>query len=191
MAGRKLPKTLSRDEVEALMARPNVDCPTGLRNRAMLALMHRSGLRVSELCGLELRDVKWQERQLHLRPEITKGRVEAVAYLDASSLELLERWKAIRRHYAARRPHLFTTLRGGPVDRRYVWEMVARYARKAGIERPVWPHVLRHTYASELLAEGFTVREVQHLLRHADIRTTSIYLHLMDADLARKIASRA
>lgn len=191
MAPRRLPKTLTADEVAALKARPNLAAPTGLRNRCLLEVMHRCGLRVSEACGLHLRDVRWREHQIHLRPEITKGEKEAVVYLDPSTQALLERWKDVRRHYAAGSPWLFTTLKGGPVDRHYVWEMVRRYARRAGIERGVHPHVLRHTYATELLAEGFNVVEVQRLLRHSDIRTTTLYLHLRDEDLARKVSSRA
>ena len=87
-------------------------------------------------------------------------------------------------------PDLFTTLKGGPVSRHYVWEMVSRYARRAGIERPVWPHLLRHTYACDLLGEGFTIAEVQRLMRHADLRTTAIYLHVRDEDLAAKVRRR-
>jgi integrase/recombinase XerD len=190
MAGRQLPKTLNADELDALMARPNLNAPTGLRNRAILALLHRCGLRASEACGLHLRDVDWREASIRIRPEVAKGGREAVVYLDPATLELLERWKTVRRRYAAGRPHLFTTLKGGPVDRRYVWEMVARYARRAGIDRPVWPHMLRHTFATDLLREGFTIADVQRLMRHADLRTTAIYLHVHDEDLAAKVRRR-
>ena len=190
MPPRHLPKTLSAAEVELLMARPNLEAPTGLRNRCMLALMHRCGLRVSETCGLYLRDIDWSGKQIHLRPEIAKGGVEGFAYLDDPTIALLERWKDRRRAYAARKPHLFTTLQGGAVDRRYVWEMVGRYAKRAGIEKHVTPHMLRHTFATELLRDGFNVREVQQLLRHADIRTTVTYTHIFEADLARKIGDR-
>ena len=190
MAGRELPKTLTREEVDALMARPNTDCPTGLRNRAMLALMHRAGLRVSEVCGLHVRDVDWREGRLHLRAEITKGGREAWLPLDPPTLEWLVRWKAERRRHAAGRPHLFTTLKGGPLGRKYVWEMVSRYARRAGVKH-THPHMLRHTFASELLAEGtFNLREVQELCRHADVRTTQIYTPVQDAELARKVRAR-
>lgn len=187
---RELPKTLSAEEIQALMAAPNLAAPTGLRNRCMLELMHRCGLRVSEACGLYLRDVHWGEGTIHLRPEVAKGGVEATAYLDPKSEALLERWKNERRRYAARKPHLFTTLQGGPVDRRYCWSMIRRCARRAGIERGVHPHMLRHTYATELLRDGFNLREVQQLLRHADIRTTTIYTHLFEAELHRKVRGR-
>lgn len=190
MAGRELPKTLTSDEVAALMERCNLAAPTGLRDRAMLELMHRAGLRVSEVCGLHLRDVDWRQGTVHIRPEVGKGGKEAVQPLDRQTLDLLERWKAVRRAYAAGRPHLFTTLKGGPVSRHRVWEMTARRARRAGIDRPVWPHMLRHTYATELLRDGFNVVEVQRLMRHSDIRTTTVYLHLHDAELSAKVRRR-
>lgn len=189
-SARKLPQTLSKDEVAALMLRPNLNCPTGLRNMCLLLLMHRSGLRVSEACGVYLRDVRWSERRLHIRGAVAKGGREAWVSLDDLTLPMLERWKAIRRQYAGPSPWLFTTLKGNQIDRRYVWEMVRRYAGKAGIEKQVWPHMLRHTFATELLGEGFNIREVQELLRHSNVQTTSIYLHVQDAELHAKIRRR-
>jgi integrase/recombinase XerD len=184
----ELPKVLTPAERDALLAVPNLEAPTGLRNRCILELMVGSGLRVSETCALQLRDVHWGEGTIHLRSAITKGGKEATAYAGRRAEALLERWKIERRQYAARRPHLFTTLEGGPVDRRYVWSMVRRYARRAGIDHPVWPHMLRHTYATDLLRSGrFNLVEVQHLMRHDDVRTTTIYTHLVDGELLRKI----
>lgn len=187
--GRELPKTLTREQVEALMAMPNLACPTGLRDRALMELMYRAGLRVSECCGLQLRDWRRREGQIHLRPEVAKGGREAFAYLDPIAEQFLTRWVEVRRRHAARRPHLFTTLRGGPLDRRDVWRMVVRRARKAGIGH-AHPHMLRHSFATSLLAEGFNVREVQRLLRHADLRTTTIYLEIREQELAEKIRRR-
>lgn len=189
MARRDLPKTLTAEEVEALMARPNLAAPTGLRDRAMLELMYRNGLRVSEVCGLHLRDWRVRDRQLHLRPEVAKGGREAFLPLDLIAEGFLERWKAVRRRYAAGKPQLFTTLAGHPVDRRDVWAMVARRARRAGISH-AHPHMLRHTFATELLRDGFSIREVQKLMRHADIRTTAIYLEVRDEELAEKVRRR-
>lgn len=187
---KRLPKVFTSEEIKALMAAPNLRAPTGLRDRCMLEVMYRCGLRVGEVCGLNLRDVHWSEGQIHLRPEIAKGGKEAVAYMDPGTEALLQQWVAVRSRYAARRPHLFTTLQGDPVDRRCVWAMLRRRACKAGIDRPVNPHMLRHTYATDLLREGFDVREVQELLRHSDIRTTVLYTHLYEADLHRKIRAR-
>jgi integrase/recombinase XerD len=190
MAGRHLPKTLTDDELDRLLARPNLGCPTGLRNRAILAVLHRCGLRASEACGLHLRDVDWKAGEIRVRAEVAKGGREAVVYMDSSTQEWLERWKLERRKHANGEPWLFCTLKGRQLDRRYIWEMVSRYARKAGIEDPVWPHRLRHTYATSLLSEGFNIEEVRRLMRHARLETTAIYLEVRDKDLREKVRNR-
>ena len=192
-AMRKLPKTILSAELEQLLATPNLDTPTGLRDRCMIELMVRAGLRVSEVCGLHLRDLDWSEGELRLRPEVTKGSKEAVVYLDETTLELLARWKTTRARYAAGKPHLFVCVRsaqrGEPLDRRRVWAMIDRRSRKAAIEH-AWPHKLRHTFATTLLGEGFTIRDVQELMRHSDIRTTAIYLSVRNEDLKTKMRGR-
>lgn len=190
MAKRKLPKTLSRAEARALLDQPNLNAPTGLRDRCLLELMYRGGMRVSEPCKVRLRDYRPAERQLLIRDDVGKGGVEGTVYLEEETFRFLELWKATRRGYANGSPLLFVTLTGNQLSRRDVWEMVRRRAAKAGIEKPVHPHMLRHTYASELLADGFTLLEVQKLLRHADIRTTAIYLHVTDRELAAKVSGR-
>ncbi|HWF25148.1 MAG TPA: tyrosine-type recombinase/integrase [Solirubrobacteraceae bacterium] len=192
---RKLPKTLSAAEAHRLMEMPNLAVPTGIRDRSILELMHRCGLRVSEACGLHLRDVDWAAGEIRIRPEIAKGGREAIVYLDEQTRAGLERWKLARRPFGAGRPHLFVCVRGAqrgdPLTRRGVYKMVRRRALKAGIDRPVWPHMLRHSYATELLGEGFNIREVQKLMRHSDIRTTAIYLEVRDEQLREKIRRRA
>lgn len=187
---RTLPKILTTEQLEALLARPNIGCPTGLRNRAILELLAGAGLRASEVCGVYLRDVDWEHRRLRIRAEVGKGGREAVLPLDERTFSWLERWKPERRHHAKGNPWLFVTLKGTQLGRRYVWAMVSRYARKAGIEEPVWPHRLRHTYATELLRDGFDLREVQELMRHADVRTTMIYTHVSPERLAAKVRAR-
>jgi integrase/recombinase XerD len=189
MRGRTLPKTLSSAEVSALMGACNLNCPTGLRDRALLEVMHRCGLRVSECCGLAVRDVRWKERAVHLSSEVAKGGREAVVYLDEPTTAMLRRWVDVRRPFAAGKPHLFTTLAGGPLSRQSVWQMTQRRARRAAIAH-AHPHMLRHTFATELLAEGFSILEVQRLMRHSDLRTTAIYLHVHDEQLAAKVRGR-
>jgi integrase/recombinase XerD len=130
---------------------------------------------VTETCGLYLRDIDFREGELHIRPEISKGRKEAHLYLGDSTVQLLELWKPARRKLAGGKPWLFVTHGGAPVRRGYVYEMVSRYARKAGIEKKVGPHILRHTHATELLREGFDLRQIQKLMRHSDIRSTVLY----------------
>jgi integrase/recombinase XerD len=192
--GRDLPKTLTGDELDRLMATPNLSTPTGLRDRCMMEVMARCGLRVSEVCGLHLRDVDWRAGEIRIRAEVAKGGREAVVYLDDPTKALLERWKDTRRHYAAGKAHLFVAIRTGArgeaLTRRAVHKMVARRGERASIAEPVWPHRLRHTYATSLLAEGFTISEVQRLMRHADLRTTAIYLEVRDVQLAEKVRRR-
>jgi integrase/recombinase XerD len=190
MAGRQLPKTLTAAELDALLARPNLAAPTGLRNRVILQTLWRCGLRANEACGLHLRDVDWKTGEIRVRAQVAKGGREATLYLDPQTQEWLERWKHERRKWAAGQPWLFCTLRGGRLHRQYVWEMVARYARKAGIEEPVWPHRLRHTYATSLLEEGFNIEEVRRLMRHARLETTAVYLEVRDAALREKVRGR-
>jgi integrase/recombinase XerD len=189
--GRKLPKTITRESAAKLLAKPNTHCPTGLRNRCILELMYRAGLRVSDICGIHVRDVNWDTGRIRIRPEVAKGGREAVVFAEPAVLEWLDRWKITRRPYAAptKTPELFVTLHGAPVDRHYIFRMVKRYAERAGIGW-VGPHMLRHTFASELIEEGFTVVEVQERLRHANLSTTSIYLHLANPGVEEKIAHR-
>jgi integrase/recombinase XerD len=125
-----------------------------------------------------------------VRAEVAKGGREAVVYLDEPTQLWVERWKLERRRYAHGEPWLFCTLRGGRLSRQYVWEMVARYSRKAGVEEPVWPHRLRHTYATSLLAEGFNLEEIRRLMRHKRLETTAVYLEVHDRDLREKVRRR-
>lgn len=187
MAKRKLPKTLLADEVRRLLDAPNLRAPTGLRNRCMLELMYRAGLRVGEVCALKPRDVDVKAGVVHVWDG--KGG-DGTAYFDADSLRiLLDQWKAIRRTLP-RSDYLFCTLQGAPVSVRYVEQMVQRMRRRAGVTTRCTPHTLRHTFATELREEGFDLREVQEALRHKDISTTQIYAHVRDEQLRQKIQRR-
>jgi integrase/recombinase XerD len=186
---RTLPRTLTREEADALLAQPNVDCPTGLRDRAVMELMLGAGFRVSECCKVHLRDFDWGEGFVRLRPEVAKYGHEAVLPLDARTLDWLVRWKGVRRRLAKGSPFLFVTHGGKGLIRQDVSAMVRRRADKAGI-RPTSPHVLRHTFATGLLAAGFDIREVQTLMRHKHLETTAIYLEVRPAELAAKVRGR-
>jgi integrase/recombinase XerD len=190
MTGRTLPKTLNRDEVELLLAQPNLDAVTGLRDRAIMELMLGAGFRRGECCKVHLRDVDWSDGMVRLRPEVAKYGHEAVLPLDDRTLDWLKRWKGPRRQLAQGAPFLFVTHGGRPLIVQDVTAMVARRARKAGIARPVSPHVLRHTYATQLLADGFDVRQVQKLMRHRHLETTAIYLEVRPEVLAERVRSR-
>lgn len=186
---RTLPKTITRDEARRLLDAPSLDYPTGLRNRCMLELMYRSGLRVGEVCALAPRDVDVAGGTIHVFDG--KGG-DGTAYFDVDTVRpLLERWIATRRGLrpGAGAP-LFCTLNGDTVGTRYIQRMVKRMAARAGITSLVTPHVLRHTFATELLDEGFNIREVQTAVRHADVSTTMIYTHVLDTHLRDRIQRR-
>lgn len=192
---RDLPQVFSAEEVEALLAQPNLDAPTGLRNRCMLGVMLKQGLRAQEVCDLWLRDVQWREHQLRLRAEATKTKTEAYQTLDRETEALLERWKPVRRRFAVKdEPWLFIACwgenAGGQLDRRYLWKMVRNYARRAGIDGRAFPHKLRHTLGTQLLREGHDIREVQTVLRHADVRTTTVYTHIATGQLHDRLRER-
>lgn len=184
---RRLPVVLSQDEVRRLLDAPNVRYPTGLRNRCMLELMYRAGLRVGEVCALRPRDVEIPSGIVR----IWNGKTgDGTAYFDSDSLRvLIEQWKAVRRALP-KGPTLFCTLKGAPVSVRYVEQMFQRMRSRAKIETRCTPHTLRHTFATELLGEGFNIREVQEALRHADISTTQLYTHIINSDLRTKIQQR-
>lgn len=187
---RRLPQTLSREEVAAVLGAFNLDCPTGLRDRCMFELMYRAGLRVSEVCQLDPRDVDVHGG----RVRIDEGKTgDGWAYFDSGSLELLlGRWRQERRRIGpAKGAPLFTTLAGGPIGPRHLQKKIKRMAKRAGVDpEKVTPHRFRHTFATELLDEGFNIRKVQAALRHADIRTTQIYTHVLDAELRDEIQRR-
>ncbi len=175
---RALPKFLTEDEVERLLDAPDVAQPLGLRDRAMLETLYASGLRVSELVGLPLGALNLEigllrvvgkRRKERLVPlgDIAGGWLEK--YLDEAPPALLKR----RRSDA-----VFVTNRGGPMTRQHFHLLVDRYARRAGIDRKISPHVLRHSFATHLLEHGADLRSVQEMLGHADLSTTEIYTHV-------------
>ena len=187
---RRLPKTLSRREASQLLAVPNLRAPTGLRNRCMLELMYRAGLRVSEVCALEMRDVDLTRGTVRI--EDGKGG-DGTAYFDVGSVApLIDEWKRERKRLGVpSSAPLFCTLAGETIDTSYMRAMVKRIARRAGLDpSKVSPHVLRHTFATELLDEGFNIRQVQEALRHADVSTTMVYTWVYDAELRARIQRR-
>ena len=187
MGRKRLPIVLEKDEAEAILAVPNTGCPTGLRNRALLEVMLRAGLRNAEARHLRPGDIRWGSGILEVRDG--KGGKDRSVPVDSETLGWLRAWQA-------KRPggrYFFNTLAGGELSARYLQQLIKRLAQKAGIERAdqVTPHVLRHTYATHLLNSGFTIREVQQLLGHTSIQTTQIYTHVSPGDLAEKIQRHA
>ena len=176
--GRPLPKTMSEREVEALLEAPDTDDPLGLRDRAMLELIYATGLRVSELVGLEIYGANLQHGVVRVTGKGNKERLvpmgeEALSwialYLKNSRADLLG---------SSLSDKLFVTRRGGGMTRQTFWYMVKRYAQLAGISSTLSPHVLRHAFATHLLNHGADLRVVQMLLGHSDLSTTQIYTHI-------------
>ena len=190
--GRRLPWIMSREECAALKSMPNTRCPTGLRNRAMLELMHRAGLRVSEICSLRRRDIIWEASQVQVRQG--KGSKDRTGTTDSATIAWLRAWDS-RRH---RGEFFFNTLAGGQVSTRYVQQMVSRIAAKAAkrgkidpdrAER-ITPYKLRHAHATELIEEGAALPAIQQQLGHSNIAATSVYLHARPQALADHMAAR-
>lgn len=173
--GRPLPKSLSEDEVEALLAAPNPDNPLELRDRAMLEVLYGSGLRVSELVGLQLGQFNPRMAVLRL---FGKGSKERLVPIGEEALDWLERY--LRRARAEllngqQSECLFVSRLGEMMTRQAFWYRIKHYARLAGIAKPLSPHTLRHAFATHLLNHGADLRTVQMLLGHSDLSTTQIY----------------
>ena len=180
----RLPDRLTREEARALLATPNLRYKTPRRNRAMMRLLYRGGLRCAELCDLRMRDIDFSDGRVKIVEG--KGKRDRVVWVDKETLEILRGWKLER--WAG--PTFFTTRTGSPVQTSEVRRMVKRYGLRAGIDRDCHPHLLRHTFATELLEDGFSIIEVQKLLGHAHISTTAIYLHVADEKLASRLRDR-
>jgi len=175
--GTKLPVILSLDEVEALLEAPDPEQPRGLRDRAMLEVLYATGVRVSELCGLQLGDLREDAQFLLVEG---KGSKERLVPLGSKAMEALGRYLREARPVlpgAAGRA-LFPGPSGRPLRRQTLWKIIRGHARTAGITKPLSPHKLRHSFATHLLERGADLRAVQALLGHADISTTQIYTHV-------------
>lgn len=176
--GRSLPKTLTEEEVEALLNAPNTDEPLGHRDRAMLELLYATGLRVSELINLRQSQINFNQGVLRI---VGKGDRERLIPLgDESQRWLRDFINGPRMEILLERQtdFLFPTRRGNRMTRQAFWHIIKRYAEKAGIRRKLSPHSLRHAFATHLLNRGADLRVVQLLLGHSDLSTTQIYTHV-------------
>ncbi|MEE8092745.1 MAG: site-specific tyrosine recombinase XerD [Gammaproteobacteria bacterium] len=176
--GRSLPQSLTEDEVDALLAAPNVSEPLGNRDRAMLELLYATGVRVSELINLKMSQMNLNQGVIRI---IGKGNRERLIplggeaqdwlrdFIDGARIEiLLER----------QTDYLFPTRRGDRMTRQAFWHIIKRYAKKAGVRKKLSPHTVRHAFATHLLNNGADLRVIQLLLGHSDVSTTQIYTHV-------------
>jgi len=184
--GRTLPEPLNRAEIEALLEAPGVDEPLAWRDRALLELGYGAGLRVSELCGLGLTDLRFAEGLVRVMGKGGKERLVPVgrSVVGAVSVYLHNLRPTLDR--GATRDRVFLNARGAPLSRVGAWGIVRRCATVAGITKRVTPHTLRHTFATHLLEGGADLRAVQEMLGHADLSTTQLYTHV-DREFLRKV----
>ena len=176
--GRPLPGVLSEQEVERLLAAPDLETASGVRDRTMLEVLYATGLRVSELVGLRSEQVNLIQGVLRV---VGKGGKERLVPLGEPAVEWLERYFRKGRPDILgerRTPALFPTSRGRAMTRQAFWHLIKRYAVRAGISQGISPHTLRHAFATHLLDHGADLRVVQMLLGHRDISTTQIYTHI-------------
>ena len=181
---RQLPKVLAEPEVEALLAAPDTGGPLGVRDRAMIELLYATGLRVSELVGLTLGQLRLEDGYLIA---FGKGSKERVVPVGERAEEWVRRYlrevrgplarKGGRTGSQGRHEEVFLNHRGAPLTRQGLWKVLKGYGAGAGI-RGLSPHVLRHSFATHLLEHGADLRAVQTMLGHADISTTEIYTHI-------------
>jgi integrase/recombinase XerD len=174
----RLPKVLSRDEVNRLLAQPSGNSSAALRDRALLETMYACGLRASEAIGLELSELDLEAGILRARGKGSKERLVPVGSKAVSSLEAYLGRARPRLVGLRDERHVFVNLRGVGLSRQGLYKIVQRHARSAGLERRMSPHTLRHTFATHLLAGGCDLRSLQEMLGHADVGTTQIYTHL-------------
>jgi len=176
--GRSLPKSLTEDEVMALLEAPDLESPEGFRDRTMLEVLYATGLRVSELVGLRLEQVGMAQGVVRV---VGKGDKERLVPLGEEAVDWLERFlKGGRNEILHGRfcSEVFPTKRGAGMTRQAFWYRIKKHAVSAGINKHLSPHTLRHSFATHLLNHGADLRVVQMLLGHSDLSTTQIYTHV-------------
>ncbi len=180
---RTLPDTLNNKEIESLITQPNKKAPTGLRDLAIISLMLNTGLRASEVLNIYINDIDWISGKLIVRSG--KGKRDRIIWINEEDLDIIKQWREIK----PQSPSLFTTLKGNSMNDRYLRTMVKRRAKKAGIIKDVHPHLLRHTFATDLLRSTKNIRLVQKALGHASLSSTMIYTHVYDEELESALKS--
>jgi integrase/recombinase XerD len=190
-----LPRLLSRHQVKCLMAAVNLDTKVGYRDRAILECMYRAGMRCCEIGGLRVEDVWLEDGYLEIRN--TKWGSSRVVPVSPALAGWLWLWRDRRPTVYPDCPWFFMTLGrvgwngGHQLETKRLWSTMQRYKRLAGIEGKCSPHMLRHTFATELLEDSFTIKDVQDLLGHRSLATTQVYLHSRPEELRKKMLARA
>ena len=179
-----LPNFLDLDEVDRLLAQPDVSTPRGLRDKALIEVLYASGMRVSELIGVKPGDLNLDEGYLTCTGKGDKQRIVPIGQQAADWVRRYVRDGRTPLLHRRSSPWLFVNARdGGPLSRVGFWKVLKEYGIKAGISRDISPHVLRHSFATHLLERGADLRAIQVMLGHADLSTTQIYTHVLEARL--------
>jgi len=181
----RLPKTLSVEEVDNLLKRPDPKERLGLRDKAMLELLYATGMRASELVSIKLQNINLEVGYI---VTLGKGSKERVIPIHEKAVALIKDYLRDARQKLLKdrdSPYLFLGQGGRPLTRERFWQIIKGYALKAGIKKRVFPHLLRHSFASHLLEHGADLRSVQLMLGHSDISTTQIYTHVTSERLKR------
>lgn len=181
--GKLLPEIFSEDEVNQLLDAPPDDTALGLRDKTMLELLYATGMRVSELVGLNVHEINFNQGFVRITG---KGQKERLIPIGEQALDWLDRYFSESRPTLLKMRHsddVFVTKRGSGMTRQAFWYLIKRYGLQAGITRHFSPHTLRHAFATHLLNNGADLRAVQLLLGHSDLSTTQIYTHVADQRL--------
>ena len=178
-----LPKFLTLEQVDTLIAQPDVSTSLGLRDRAMIELLYATGVRVSELVNVRTADLHLAD---HYMTCIGKGSKERLIPIGEQASDWIQKYQTAARHELLKgraTPRLFVNARGGPLSRVGFWKILKTHARAANLPPTISPHVLRHSFATHLLERGADLRAIQLMLGHADVSTTQIYTHVLEARL--------
>ena len=175
---RYLPETLNELQVEHLIENIDTKVSLGLRDRAMVELLYASGLRISELANARLENLDCEERMLRVTGKGNKTRLVPVGRKASEALAAylsMERPKLVKRRSGS---ELFLSERGTKLTTVRIWQIVKKHASRSGLEKNIYPHLLRHSFATHLLGNGADLRIIQEMLGHADISTTQVYTHV-------------
>ncbi|MFM8269785.1 MAG: site-specific tyrosine recombinase XerD [Pseudomonadota bacterium] len=177
---KRLPKHLSVDEMFRVISTANGDTDLEIRDRALLELWYATGTRISEMCHLQVSDLDFEEKTLRV---VGKGNRQRLLPVGEIAVTWCRKYQAVR-HEWIRQANLkemnlfFLSPHGSALSRQSIWKILKKYTKKAGIKRSVWPHMIRHSFATHILRNGADLRAVQELLGHRSISTTEVYTHL-------------
>ena len=173
-----IPDILTENEVEAILKAPDPNQREGMRDRAILETLYATGIRVSELCALNIYDVGKETVRI-----VGKGGKHRIVPIGEEALHAIDAYLGKWRHEREEEPPLFLSTRGKRLSRTAVWKLINNYVKKVGIQKRVSPHTFRHSFATHLLEHGADLRVIQEILGHADIATTDRYTHLSNKRL--------